>query len=266
MRILSSLVLVAAAVAFVCPAIADEKGDKKVGPALNFKMTGIDGKDVDLSQYQGKVVMFVNVASKCGFTPQYAGLEKLHEKYGSQGLVIVGVPANEFGHQEPGTDAEISEFCTSKYGVKFVMLSKVVVKGKGITPLYKHLTEKATNPDHSGEIAWNFTKFLVNRKGEIVNRFPPKEAPTTKKVVSAIEAELKKKADWAGFGGTPPLPRRFTFRGPGPAKRKSPPPPRQSVRGPSLAPSPARAVTGCRRSPTPVPTRSTRSSPAAPVR
>jgi glutathione peroxidase len=187
------LLMAASAVAILAgPAAADEKGDKKVGPALNFKMKGIDGKDVDLSQYQGKVVMFVNVASRCGLTPQYAGLEKLHEKYGPQGLVIVGVPANEFLQQEPGTDAEISQFCTNKYGVKFVMLSKVVVKGDGITPLYKYLTNDA-GEKFSGPITWNFEKFIVNRQGEVVARFAPRTAPEDPKMTSAIEAELNRK-------------------------------------------------------------------------
>src|SRR5262245_26643043 len=124
-----------------------EEGDKKTPPVLNFKMKGIDGKEVDLSKYQGKVVMFVNVASKCGLTPQYEGLQKLHDTYAKDGLVIIGVPANEFLKQEPGTDEEIAKFCKTKYNVKFPMLSKVVVKGKGITPLYQFLTSTDTNPD-----------------------------------------------------------------------------------------------------------------------
>jgi glutathione peroxidase len=160
---------------------------------LNFKMKGIDGKEVDLSKYQGKVVMFVNVASKCGLTPQYKALQEVYDKYSKDGLVIVGVPANEFGKQEPGTDLEISKFCTDKYNVTFPMLSKVVVKGKGITPLYEHLTSKTTDPKFSGEIKWNFTKFLISRNGEIVNRFEPRVKPDAKEVTSAIEAELKKK-------------------------------------------------------------------------
>ena len=174
------------------PVFADEKGDKKVGPALNFKMKAIDGKEVDLSQYQGKVVLFVNVASKCGYTPQYKGLEALYEKYSKDGLVIIGVPANEFGGQEPGTDAEISEFCSSNYGVKFPMLSKVVVKGEGITPLYKYLTQDA-GEKFKGDIGWNFEKFLVNRKGEVVARYPSKVKPEDQRLVSAVETELKNK-------------------------------------------------------------------------
>jgi glutathione peroxidase len=174
--------------------LADEKkkGDKTV-PPLSFTMKGLDGKDVDLSQYKGKVVMFVNVASQCGLTPQYKGLEKIYEKYSDKGFVIIGVPANEFGHQEPGTDKEISEFCTTKYGVKFPMLSKVVVKGEGICPLYEYLTAKEKNAKLNGEISWNFEKFLVGRNGEVVNRFPPRTAPEDPKVIKAIEAELEKK-------------------------------------------------------------------------
>jgi glutathione peroxidase len=191
-----TLMAVVAILALPALAGADEKKDdtgKKT--VLDYKMKGLDGKDVDLSKYKGKVVLFVNVASKCGYTPQYKGLQKLHEDYNKEGLVVIGVPANNFGEQEPGTDKQIAEFCSSKYGVKFVMLSKVSVKGKDKTPLYKYLTEKATNPDHPGEIKWNFTKFLVGRDGKIVKRFESKETPTSTKVVDAIKAELEKKAD-----------------------------------------------------------------------
>jgi glutathione peroxidase len=186
-----TLVCVAAGLLVVAPGLARaEEGGKKVPPVLNFKMKGLDGKDVDLGQYQGKVVLIVNVASKCGYTPQYKGLEGLYEKYGKDGLVVLGVPANEFGRQEPGSDAEIAEFCSSKYGVKFPMLSKVVVKGDGICPLYKHLTSKDTDPKFAGDIKWNFTKFLVGRSGNIVGRFEPKVKP--EEMAPAIETELKK--------------------------------------------------------------------------
>jgi glutathione peroxidase len=171
---------------------ADEKKDGKVPDVLNFKMKSLAGEEVDLSKYKGKVVMFVNVASKCGLTPQYKGLEALHEKYEKDGLVVIGVPANEFNGQEPGTDAEISKFCTTKYGVKFPMMSKVVVKGDGIAPLYQYLTSKETDPKFSGEIAWNFTKFLVGRDGKVVARFEPRVKPDSTEVTKAIEAELKK--------------------------------------------------------------------------
>lgn len=167
--------------------------DDKKGPAvLAFTMKDIDGKDVDLAKYKGKVVLFVNVASRCGYTKQYTQLQELHDKYADKGLVVIGVPANEFGGQEPGTDVAIKEFCTSKYGVKFPMLAKVVVKGTGMCPLYEHLTSEKTNPKHSGAIKWNFTKFLVGKDGQVVNRFEPAVRPDAKEVTSAIESELKK--------------------------------------------------------------------------
>ncbi len=171
-----------------------KKESKPMVPAvLQFKMKTLDGKDADLSKYQGKVVLLVNVASKCGLTPQYEALQALHKKYAKDGLVIVGVPANEFGKQEPGSDAEIATFCKANYGVEFPMLSKVVVKGEGICPLYQFLTSKETNPKFAGEIQWNFTKFLVNRKGEVVARFEPRVEPDTKEVITAIEAALQAK-------------------------------------------------------------------------
>lgn len=171
---------------------AKKKGDKVSGP-LDFKLKDIDGKDADLSAYKGKVVLIVNVASKCGLTPQYKALEALYEKNKDAGFVIIGVPANEFGGQEPGTDKEIKEFCTTKYKVSFPMMSKVVVKGDGIDPLYKFLTSKETNGKYAGEITWNFEKFLVNRKGEVAARFEPKVKPDSDEVTKAIAAELAKK-------------------------------------------------------------------------
>jgi glutathione peroxidase len=171
----------------------DKKGEKKVPAALNFTMKGLDGKDVDLSKYQGKVVLVVNVASKCGFTPQYKGLQSLHDRYASEGLVVLGVPANDFGKQEPGTNEEIAKFCDSKYNVKFDMLAKVSVKGDDECALYKYLTSKETNPKFGGDIKWNFTKFLINRKGEVVARFDPKTDPQSEEVMKAIEMELEKK-------------------------------------------------------------------------
>jgi glutathione peroxidase len=178
---------------FAAPVPAGEKGEKKVAPVLNFKMKKLDGKEIDLSRYQGKVVLIVNVASQCGYTPQYKALEALHEKYGKQGLVVLGVPANEFGMQEPGTDEEIATFCEKNYRVKFPMLSKVVVKGEGQVPLYQYLTSKDTNPRFGGDIKWNFTKFLISREGDIVARFEPNVKPESEQVQHAIQAELKKK-------------------------------------------------------------------------
>jgi glutathione peroxidase len=186
--------LVASLVALsVVAAVAVAADKEKPMSPLNFKMKSLDGKESDLSQYKGKVVMFVNVASKCGLTPQYKDLQALHDKYADKGLVIIGVPANEFGGQEPGTDVQISEFCTTRYGVKFPMLSKVVVKGDGIAPLYKFLTDKETNPKFAGEIGWNFTKFVVGRDGQVIARFEPKVSPTSEEVVKTIETELNKK-------------------------------------------------------------------------
>ena len=170
---------------------APEEDAKEEG-VLAFTMKGLDGKDVKLSDYKGKVVVLVNVASKCGLTPQYKDLEALYAKYQEKGLVVIGIPANEFGGQEPGTDAEIKEFCTKEYSVTFPMLSKVVVKGEGICPLYKFLTEEGTNAGFSGDIKWNFTKFVLSREGKVVKRVEPKVKVNDEDVVKAIEAELEK--------------------------------------------------------------------------
>jgi glutathione peroxidase len=172
---------------------AENKGDKAVPAVLNFKMNSLDGQPVDLSKYQGKVILMVNVASKCGYTPQYKGLEALHEKYGKEGFVVLGFPANNFLSQEPGTNEQISEFCQSKYGVKFDMFSKVSVKGDDQCPLYQFLTSKETNPKFGGPVKWNFEKFLINSKGEIVNRFRSPVKPESPEMTKAIESELAKK-------------------------------------------------------------------------
>ncbi len=181
-------------------AFADEKpaAQAPAGPGaaekeegvLGFTMKDIDGKDVKLSDFKGKVLLMVNVASKCGLTPQYKDLQAAFEKYKEKGLVVLGFPANEFGAQEPGTEKEIKEFCTTKYQVTFPMFAKIVVKGDGIHPLYKHLTGEATNPGMSGDIKWNFTKFLVSREGKVVKRIEPKTKVTDEEVVKAVEAEL----------------------------------------------------------------------------
>src|SRR6185503_245705 len=155
-----------------------------------FTLASIDGAPAPLSAYKGKVVLLVNVASKCGYTPQYAGLEKLYEKYKDKGFVIVGIPANNFGAQEPGTNEEIKTFCSTKYNVKFPMMSKVSVKGDDKTPLYQYLTDKSVNPKTGGDIQWNFTKFLVGPDGQIVARFEPKVTPDSPEVTSAIETAL----------------------------------------------------------------------------
>jgi glutathione peroxidase len=160
---------------------------------LNLVMKTLDDKDVNLAEkYAGKVVLLVNVASRCGFTPQYKTLEALHEKYAERGLAIVGVPCNQFGGQEPGTAAEIAEFCTKNYGVEFDLLAKVEVNGEGACPLYKYLTSEETNPKSPGPIGWNFEKFLFNRDGELVARFRSRVTPDSPEMIAAIEAALQK--------------------------------------------------------------------------
>ena len=158
----------------------------------DFTMKSIDGEQVSLKSYHGKVVLLVNVASKCGFTPQYAGLEAVYEKYKDRGLVIVGVPANNFMQQEPGTNEEIKKFCSNKYNVSFPMMSKVSVLGDDETPLYQFLTSKSANPQIGGDIKWNFTKFLFDRNGNPVARFEPAVKPDSPEVTAAIEATLGK--------------------------------------------------------------------------
>lgn len=187
--------LILASVAVAVAAAVSQAADAKNSPknALDFKMKNIAGKDVDLSKYQGKVVMVVNVASHCGNTPQYKGLQELYDKYKGQGLVVLGFPANEFGKQEPGTDEEIQKFCSDNYNVTFDMFSKVVVKGEGICPLYQYLTSKEANPSTGGDVSWNFEKFLVGRDGKVAARFSPRAQPDSKDVVSKIEEELNKK-------------------------------------------------------------------------
>jgi glutathione peroxidase len=165
--------------------------DSAAGP-LGFKMKSITGQDVDLSDYKGKVVLMVNVASKCGYTPQYEGLEAMYEKYNNKGFVVLGFPCNQFLWQEPGSDAQIAEFCTKTYHVKFPMFSKVEVNGKNAAPLYQYLTALDTKPAKKGKITWNFEKFLIGKNGQVVARFAPGTEPDSKEFVSAIEAELAK--------------------------------------------------------------------------
>ena len=185
---LALLSLAALLFAGVLPVSAAE-----VKSPLDFKMDSIDGKSVDLSKYKGEVVLIVNVASKCGLMPQYEQLEAVYKKYKGKGFEVLGFPANQFLSQEPGTNKEISEFCTSKFGIDFPMFAKIVVKGNGIDPLYQFLTSKESNPGFDGDITWNFEKFLIGRDGKVVKRFSPKTKPDAPEVVEAIEAELAKK-------------------------------------------------------------------------
>ncbi len=153
----------------------------------DFSAKTIDGRDVKLAEYKGHPLLIVNVASKCGLTPQYEGLEKLNKEYGPRGLRVLGFPANEFGAQEPGSNDDIKAFCTSNYGVDFDMFGKVVVKGQGIDPLFEYLTKQSK---YAGEIKWNFNKFLIDKNGEVVARFEPQVEPTSAEVTKAIEQAL----------------------------------------------------------------------------
>jgi glutathione peroxidase len=175
-------------IAFAAPAIA---ADGPLKSPLQATLKSADGKDYPLAQHHGQVILLVNVASKCGLTPQYSALEATYDKYKAAGLVVIGVPANNFKGQEPGTNEEIQAFCKTKYDVSFPVLAKVSVKGDDIDPLYRYLTTTSPKP---GDIGWNFAKFLINRKGEVVDRFEPKTAPDDASVVAAIEKALKEPA------------------------------------------------------------------------
>jgi glutathione peroxidase len=156
----------------------------------SFTLNSIDGKPAPLADYKGKVILVVNVASQCGYTPQYSALESIYEKYKDRGFVILGFPANNFGAQEPGTNEEIKTFCTRKYSVTFPIYAKISVKGSDQAPLYTYLT-KDTGSGIRGDIKWNFTKFLIDRNGNVLERFEPAVTPDSKEMTSAIEQQLK---------------------------------------------------------------------------
>ena len=151
----------------------------------NFTLPSIDGKPMPLSTYKGKVILMVNVASQCGYTPQYGALEAIYKKYKDRGFVILGFPANNFGSQEPGTNEEIAKFCSTTYGVTFPMMAKISVKGDDKHPLFVQLTEKSSIP---GEIKWNFSKFLLDRTGKLAARFPSETEPSDPQLTSKIES------------------------------------------------------------------------------
>ena len=155
-----------------------------------FTLPLLNGKPAPLADYKGKVILVVNVASRCGFTPQYTALESVYEKYKDRGFVMVGIPANNYGSQEPGTNQEIKTFCQTKYSVTFPMMSKVSVKGDDKTPLYQFLTDKAANPETGGEIKWNFTKFLIGADGRVIARFEPAVTPDSPEVIAAIDKAI----------------------------------------------------------------------------
>ena len=192
MRLILSAFLCLGALTTMATADEHKKGEHKHDHdcALDFKVNNIDGEKVDLEDYEGKVVLIVNTASQCGLTPQYAGLEDLYKKYGEKGFVVLGFPCNQFGSQEPGTEADIKKFCSTRFNVSFPMFSKIEVNGEGATPLYKYLTAKDTKPAEKGNISWNFEKFLVDREGNLINRFSPRTKPSDAELVKAIEAQL----------------------------------------------------------------------------
>ncbi len=162
--------------------------DTRETPMFDLTMQRIDGSEQPLEEYRGRVLLLVNVASQCGNTPQYEGLERIYEAYRERGLEVLGFPANEFGGQEPGTDEDIQAFCTSNYGVQFPMFSKIVVKGDDIHPLYDYLTSQPAPV--GGEVRWNFQKYLVDREGNVVASFHPKVQPEDPELVAAIEQLL----------------------------------------------------------------------------
>jgi glutathione peroxidase len=190
MRMLATCLSVGVAIAMTAASLP---AAEKVSPVLNHKVKSIKGEEVDLSKYQGKVVLIVNVASKCGATPQYEQLEGLNDKYKEKGLAVLGFPCNQFGGQEPGTEVDILKKC-SEYNVSFDMFEKIEVNGANASPVYKALTSKESDPKFAGDIKWNFEKFLIGRDGGIVARFPTGTKPDAPQVIKAIEAELAKPA------------------------------------------------------------------------
>lgn len=165
-------------------------GEVQVNSIYEIEVQTISGEPIKLEAYKGKVLLIVNTASKCGFTGQYEGLQKLYETYQDDGLVVLGFPANDFLKQEPGSDDEIASFCKINYGVTFPMFSKISVKGDNQHPLYTFLTSRKSNPDFSGKISWNFNKFLVSKNGVVINRFGSRTKPDNKDLIQAIEDAL----------------------------------------------------------------------------
>jgi len=172
---------------------ADSNAKSETPEALDFKVKDIQGKEVDLAKYQGKVLLVVNVASKCGLTPHYKGLEELYETYHEQGLDILGFPCNQFGGQEPGTEAEILKFCKARYDVKFDMFSKLDVNGKDQAPLYKYLNHLDAQPKGAGDVSWNFEKYVIDRQGKVIARFSPRTEPDDAELVKVIKGALAEK-------------------------------------------------------------------------
>ncbi len=191
MAALLGLMIVPAGLAETKAAAGTAVSAASAGSPLDFVMSNIDGQPVELNKYRGRVVLIVNVASKCGYTKQYAGLEELHQKYREQGLSILAFPANNFMGQEPGSNAEIKQFCTSEYKTSFDLFAKISVKGDDQAELYKYLTSKDKVGEAGGEIPWNFTKFLVGRDGKVIERYGPRTKPQDDELIKALEAALR---------------------------------------------------------------------------
>jgi len=170
--------------------VGDGAMNRRMTTLYDFSATTIDGKSQSLRDYAGKVALVVNVASQCGLTPQYGGLEELYANFKDRGLVVLGFPCNQFGGQEPGTEGEIKTFCETKFGVTFPMFGKIDVNGPNRHPLYAFLTGAATAPDGPGDVKWNFAKFLIDRQGKVAARFSPTVAPVSEEIVSALERQL----------------------------------------------------------------------------
>lgn len=182
-RLMKTILLILTSISFLMTTT------ERAETVYQYELNSIDGENISLSDYEGDLLLIVNTASECGFTPQYEGLQELYETYSEQGFKVLGFPANNFGGQEPGTDEEIAQFCEVNYGVTFPMFSKVSVKGEDQHPLFTYLTS-AENPDFTGEISWNFEKFLVDRNGNVVRRFKSDVEPMSEELTSAIAENL----------------------------------------------------------------------------
>lgn len=180
---MKTIILLLTSISFLM--ITNERADS----VYQYELNSLDGENISLSDFEGDLLLIVNTASECGFTPQYEGLQELYETYSGQGFKVLGFPANNFGGQEPGTDKEIAQFCQANYGVSFPMFSKVSVKGDDQHPLFSYLTD-AENPDFTGDISWNFEKFLIDRNGNVVRRFKSNVEPMSEELIAAVEENL----------------------------------------------------------------------------
>ncbi|WP_255695549.1 glutathione peroxidase [Rhodohalobacter sp. 614A] len=180
---MKTIILLLTSISFLM--ITNERADS----VYQYELNSLDGENISLSDFEGDLLLIVNTASECGFTPQYEGLQELYQTYSGQGFKVLGFPANNFGGQEPGTDKEIAQFCQANYGVSFPMFSKVSVKGDDQHPLFSYLTD-AENPDFTGDISWNFEKFLIDRNGNVVRRFKSNVEPMSEELIAAVEGNL----------------------------------------------------------------------------